>query len=149
MAFHVLRLETMESYWVKTIEDHFVDYLCSFIGSRYQWAGEGGYNKGFDCSGLVLEGFRAFGLWGKADATSQGIYDKFKSWEIQESVRKGDIVFFGKDSKSITHVAVAIDSSRMIEAGGGDSKSVDEGFVRIRPFGWRKDMVAIVRPRWF
>ncbi len=133
---------------MKTKQEQLIEYLSKFIGSRYQWAGEGGYNVGFDCSGFILEGLRAFGLWGSSDATSQGIYDKFKSWETSESVRCGDLVFFGKDKKSISHVAIAVDAFQFLECGGGGRETVDVGFVRLRPHGWRKDLVAVVRPRF-
>lgn len=122
-----------------------ISYLKSFIGSRYQWGGEGPYNIGFDCSGFILEGLRAFKLWGKADATSQAIYyffyDKYKK-ETKPDL--GCLLFFGKDKKSITHIGMAINNYQYIEAGGGDSKTVDKGMVRIRPISWRSDLVATI-----
>jgi cell wall-associated NlpC family hydrolase len=123
-----------------------VQYLFRFIGSRYQWGGEGPYNVGFDCSGFVLEGLKAFGLWGKNDATSQGIYEHFLKAKGASSSRPdvGCLLFFGKDTKSITHIGVSINNYQFIEAGGGDSKSVDKGMVRIRPNNWRKDLVAVI-----
>lgn len=127
-----------------TQQDQLIEYLKSFIGSRYQWTGEGPYNIGFDCSGLVLEGLRAFGLWGKDDATAQMIYEKFKGTGVSSLALGGCLVFFGKDTKSITHIGVMINEKQFIEAGGGDSKSVDKGMVRIRPLSWRKDLVASV-----
>lgn len=126
----------------------FVNYLKNFMGSRYQWTGEGPYNIGFDCSGLVLEGLRSIGLWGKEDATAQMIYDHFvkvKGLLTPVKADIGDLVFFGKDLKSITHIGVMINNYQFIEAGGGDSKTVDKGMVRIRPLTWRKDLVSIVQ----
>ena len=126
----------------------FVQYLFHFIGSRYQWSGEGPYNVGFDCSGFVLEGLRAFGFWGMSDASSQQIYDTFtkeKGLLTPTRMDVGDLVFFGKDLKSITHIGVMINNYQYIEAGGGDSKSVDKGMVRVRPLTWRKDLVASIQ----
>lgn len=122
----------------------FVNYLFHFIGSRYQWTGEGPFNMGFDCSGLVLEGLRSIGQWGKDDATAQNIHDKFSSMPKEKQVSVGSLLFFGKDIKSITHVGVAINNYQYIEAGGGDSKTVDKGMVRIRPLSWRKDLVSVI-----
>lgn len=133
---------------MRTKQEKFIEYLKEFIGSRYQWGGEGGFNNGFDCSGLILEGLKAFGLWGNTDASSQMIFDKFKTWVTTESVRPGDLVFYGKDLKSITHISAVVDTEQVIEAGGGGKNTVDVGFVRLRPFGWRKDIVAVVRPNW-
>lgn len=123
----------------------FLSYLRSFIGSRYQWGGEGGYNVGFDCSGLVLEGLRAFGLWGIKDATSQGIFDELsKKWGESKGDAAGALLFFGRDKGSISHVGISLGNGQFIEAGGGGKQSVDVGMVRIRPMSWRKDLVAVI-----
>lgn len=122
------------------------EYLKSFIGSRYQWTGSGPYNVGFDCSGFMLEGLMAFGLWGKDDASAQAIHDKFvKTGLMSERPETGCLLFFGKDINSITHIGYAINNYQYIEAGGGDSKTVDKGMVRIRPTVWRKDLVACIQ----
>lgn len=125
----------------------FVNYFFHFIGSRYQWTGEGPYNVGFDCSGLVQEGLRAFGFVGSEDRNSQTLYEFLLSKGHKHALSlfsAGDIVFFGKDLKSITHIGVMINNWQYIEAGGGDSKTVDKGMVRIRPLTWRKDRVAVL-----
>lgn len=124
-----------------------IQYLYKFIGSRYQWGAEGPYNVGFDCSGLVLEGLRSIGKWGKEDASAQTIYNTFSTKHPPISISlkdTGSLIFFGKDIKSISHIGIAINNYQYIEAGGGDSKTVDKGQVRIRPFSWRKDLVAVV-----
>lgn len=123
----------------------FVIYLGHFIGSRYQWTGEGPYNVGFDCSGLVQEGLRAFAFVGKEDRSSQELFLflRGRGKEIKKP-QVGDIVFFGKDINSITHIGVMINNWQYIEAGGGDSKTVDKGMVRVRPLTWRSDLVACV-----
>lgn len=124
-----------------------ISYLVSFIGSRYQWGGEGPYNIGFDCSGLVLEGLRSIGKWGMNDASSQAIYDTFKKQPGTTTPArpdKGDIVYFGRSTTAITHIGIMINNYQYVEAGGGDSKTVDKGMVRIRPVrSWRKDLVDI------
>lgn len=126
-----------------------ISYLHYFIGSPYQWGGSGPYAQGYDCSGLVQEGLASIGLWGKGDTTAQGMYAHFSpaSRNLHPDrlhlVQPGDIVFFGHDTKSITHIGVAINQYQFIEAGGG-SQTVKGGMVRIRPFTWRKDLVAIL-----
>lgn len=120
----------------------FINYLKSFIGSRYQWTGEGPYNVGFDCSGFIQEGLRAFGLAGKEDSSAQGIFDRVKAGPTGPKPDVGDLVFFGKSLSEITHIGVMINNWQYLEAGGGDSKTVDKGMVRIRPLKWRGDMVA-------
>jgi hypothetical protein len=68
----------------------------------------------------------------------------------------GALVFFGKEISKITHVGFALDHNVMIEAGGGDSKTVNptvaaeqNAFVKIRPILSRTDLVAMVRPKYY
>lgn len=122
-----------------------LSYAQTFIGSRYQWAAEGPYNVGFDCSGYILEILRSVGLWGKEDGSAQNIHDRMKAKTLGVyPVRpdQGMLVFFGESKDAITHVGIMLNNYQFIEAGGGDSKSVDKGMVRIRPLSWRKDLVA-------
>lgn len=131
------------------------EYAQKFIGKPYVWGGDGSGKCGgcFDCSGLVLECLQAFGILPIGDKTAQGIYEALckKGWVSvpSKAVAHDDVLFFGKDLKHITHVAIAIDNTLMIEAGGGGSKCTtpekSTGFVRVRPISNRKDLVAILR----
>ena len=127
------------------------EYLKHFIGAPYIWSGDGTGKKsgGFDCSGLVLEGLWALGLYSGPDVSAQGLYNALGSsekWGVTDldNAHDGDILFFGKSLSKITHVAVALGNGLMIEAGGGGSscKSLasSTGFVRIRPI--RSDVLA-------
>lgn len=126
-----------------------------FIGQSYIWGGDGAgkCSRGFDCSGLVLEGLWALGILPVKDMTAQGIHDAIldKSGHVvpRPYVSADDLLFFGKDVDHITHVAVALDLDLMIEAGGGGSKcttpSASTGMVRIRPIAARKDLIAVLR----
>jgi hypothetical protein len=66
----------------------------------------------------------------------------------------GCLFFYGKDLKSISHVAVGFDSDfTIIEAGGGGSLTLSESdaskqnaFIRLRPFNRRSDLVSILKP---
>ena len=129
------------------------EYLKHFIGRPDIWAGDGTGPKpnGFDCSGLVLEGLWAMGLYSGPDISAQGIYIyllKTASWREGniDRANDGDLLFFGKSTDKITHVAVSLGNGLMIEAGGGGSKcttaSNSTGFVRVRPI--RKDVIACV-----
>lgn len=132
------------------------EYAQKFIGKSYIWGGDGSgkCGGGFDCSGLVLECLWAFGILPKGDMTAQGIYDIlyrqlgwYNSGKGKE--KPDDILFFGKDTKHITHVAICIGGGLMVEAGGGTSKCTSPanstGMVRIRPIAWRNNLVAALR----
>jgi cell wall-associated NlpC family hydrolase len=132
------------------------EYAQKFIGRPYIWGGDGSgkCGSGFDCSGLVLECLMACGLWLGKDATAQGIYDVLRGVEFWSNAYNGkekasDILFFGKDTAHITHVAIAIGNGMMVEAGGGGSKcktpATSTGMVRVRPIVSRKDLVTALR----
>ena len=131
------------------------EYALKFVGRPYIWGGDGSgkCGGGFDCSGLVLECLWAFGILPNGDMTAQGIYTALckKGWAAVpvKAAAFEDILFFGKDLKHITHVAIAIGNGLMIEAGGGGSKcktaATSTGMVRVRPIASRKDLVAALR----
>jgi cell wall-associated NlpC family hydrolase len=131
------------------------EYALKFVGRPYIWGGDGSGKcaGGFDCSGLVLECLQAFGILSQKDMTAQGIYTALckKGWAAVpvKAAAFEDILFFGKDDKHITHVAIAIAGGLMVEAGGGGSKcktvATSTGMVRVRPISWRKDLVAVLR----
>lgn len=131
------------------------EYAQKFIGRPYVWAGDGSgkCGGGFDCSGLVLECLTACGLYDGNDTTAQGLYKALCSNGWMEVPRRletdGDVLFFGKDTAHITHVAIAIGGGLMVEAGGGGSKcktaATSTGMVRVRPIASRKDLVAALR----
>lgn len=132
------------------------EYALKFVGRPYIWGGDGSgkCGGGFDCSGLVLECLMACGLWLGNDATAQGIYDVLygmEMWNVacREREKADDLLFFGKDTKHITHVAICIGDGLMVEAGGGGSKcktpATSTGMVRVRPIKSRSDLVAALR----
>ena len=129
------------------------EYALKFVGRPYIWGGDGSgkYGGGFDCSGLVLECLWAFGILPKGDMTAQGINDILydMGWRQGLYIKEGDILFFGKDTKHITHVALAISDRLMVEAGGGGSKcktaATSTGMVWVRPIAWRSNLVAALR----
>ncbi len=130
------------------------EYALKFLGRPYIWGGDGSgkCGGGFDCSGLVVECLRAFGLL-DCDLTAQGLYDYLTGCGCEDAEhldrKPSDILFFGKNKSCITHVAIAIGDGLMVEAGGGGSKcktlETSTGVVRVRPISYRKDFVAGLR----
>jgi cell wall-associated NlpC family hydrolase len=133
------------------------DYLMRFVGTNYKWGGDDPMD-GFDCSGLAIEFLSAAGILPKGfpDTNASGLHAHLKSKGAEElkTGKFGALIFFGKP-ELITHVGICIDPMRMIEAGGGGSATTSReaaaqqnAFVRVRPLNWRKDVVAILLPKY-
>lgn len=139
---------------MKTNQEILYDYAMSFIGLPYRWGGDDPM-EGFDCSGFVIELLKSQGLFKDTeDATSQGLYEKYKSVS-PISTNFGTLVFFGKSVHNITHVGFCINAWLMIEAGGGGSNtttivkaSEQNAYIKLRPIKRRSDIVGYARPPW-
>lgn len=128
-----------------------INYAKSFIGKPYIWAGSG--SVGFDCSGFIIEVLQAFGHLPKGDWSADSLFKKLKElgWtEVPiEHTRATDVVFF-TNGKKYSHVAMMVNPTQYIEAGGGDSScktpETSSGMVRLRPLSWRHPSVALRQP---
>lgn len=132
-----------------------IDYAMRFVGTPYRWGGDDPMT-GFDCSGFVQEILASVGLDPKGDQTAQSLFDHFERNGSLGQGGAGALAFFGKDSKSITHVAFCIDQYRMIEAGGGNSQTLtldaairQNAYIRIRLIKSRQDLQMLIKPRYF
>jgi cell wall-associated NlpC family hydrolase len=120
-----------------------------FIGIPYKWGGK--TPQGFDCSGLVCEvlqsvGILEHGVW----LSSRGLYRRFAG-NVVDSPYRGCLVFYGRSS--VSHVAICVDDTFMIEAGGGDSTTQSimdsvrkRAYVRQRKIVRRDDILGYVDP---
>lgn len=96
------------------------------------------------------------GLAPPVPGTAQQLYDYFFGAVGDTCDPKfGALLFFGKSSKEITHVAFALSSTHMIEAAGGDHTTLTKelaaikgAFVKIRPIRHRSDFLSAVLPNW-
>lgn len=129
-----------------------VDYAEKFIGIPYKWAGEHPA-EGYDCSGFIQEVLASKGLDPRGDQTAHDLFDKFlkeDGFSSPTEIKRNDLLFFG--GERITHIAIAQDGLNMIEAGGGNSKTVNiqtaiaqKAMIRVRPIGNRKDLKYVLR----
>jgi cell wall-associated NlpC family hydrolase len=127
-----------------------IDYAMQFVGLRYKWGGDDAI-EGFDCSGFVQEVLASVGMDPNFDQTSHGLYEYFKRNGTIGVKVKGSLLFFG--GLRITHVAIAMDHFRMIEAGGGGSSTKtasdaarQNAYVRVRPIKSRFDLKEAILP---
>lgn len=128
-------------------------YALSFIGSPYHFGGDDPIS-GFDCSGLASELLRAAGLVPyNFRSNAQGIYNLFEHNSSAGVFALGTLAFYGENLTKIDHIAFCLDSFHMIEAGGGDSSTVNDevasqrnAFVRLRPIKYRKDFLTTLKP---
>lgn len=130
----------------------FKNFLLTFIGIQYKWAGHTP-TSGYDCSGLVQELLAALGADPPGDQTAQGLYNWFSIRGSRDVKKTGALCFFGLSDKAITHVAMIFDGNIMLEAGSGNSKTINvyiaeqqDAFIRLRPITRRKDLVAVIFP---
>lgn len=121
-----------------------VKIALMFIGTPYIWAGND-VTTGVDCSGFVAEVMRSVGYLDKRDLNAQGIYNFLLHFGYGSGVQRNSVLFFGKSTSEISHVAIAIDTNLMVEAGGEGRENTDAGYVRVRPIQWRKDLVASLK----
>ena len=130
------------------------DYAMQLVGLPYRWGGDDTI-EGFDCSGLVQEILATTGEHPPEDKTAQGLFDYFseRGRGSFNTYGLGSLAFYGRSVTKITHVAFCLDTYRMIEAGGGGSKthSVDDAakhnaYVRVRLIDSRKDLQAVIKP---
>lgn len=131
-------------------------YALSLLGLPYRWGGDCP-TGGFDCSGLVCELLKCEGIiTSSSDYSSQTLYKSFSpSWPHLSTPQFGAIAFYGRSLGEIVHVSFCLDHYRMIEAGGGNSKTISRemakkqaAFVRIRPVYFRKDFLCVLMPKY-
>jgi cell wall-associated NlpC family hydrolase len=128
-----------------------VEYARKFVKTPYIWGGSHP-SLGFDCSGLVQVILDRAGLDPVGDNTAQGLYNTFSKHKI-DLPETGALVFYGAGVNSITHVDFMISPTVCLGAMGGTKECVNvqeaikrNAWVKERPFGYRKDFVAVLMP---
>lgn len=83
-----------------------------FVGIPYRWGGDNVVD-GMDCSGFVRAVYNLCGL--SIPRTSR---DQFKAGDLvtKDSLKDGDLVFFGSSSDSINHVGIYVGDGKFVHA---------------------------------
>jgi cell wall-associated NlpC family hydrolase len=119
------------------------EYACKFIGKPYKWGGNG--PDAFDCSGYISEVLRSKGIIDERDYSSQMLYNKLINHHHTSGLGAEAILFFGKNTQEIIHVALALNHDQLVEAAGEGRVDTDNGSVRVRKIHYRKDLVAAIK----
>jgi len=111
--------------------DALARFAMSLRGTPYRYGGA--TVEGFDCSGLVFYSHQRFGL--SVPRTSRDQADKAERVKPGK-LRRGDLVFFRIDSRSVNHVGIYIGKHRFVHAPGAGKpvtiNSLDDEFYAAR-----------------
>lgn len=132
------------------MRQHLVNLALKLVGTPYIWGGSSP-RVGFDCSGFVVWIYQVFGLLPSGDWTAQGVYEHFKPAPntLMPAPGPGDIVFYGKNRREITHVMLSVGGGLVVGASGGGSDCVSVevahrrgAMVKVKPQDYRSDWVC-------
>jgi cell wall-associated NlpC family hydrolase len=120
------------------IREELVKTAQSFVDIPYLWGGSSS-DAGFDCSGLAMTVYQYNGL--NLPRSSKEQYEAGTPVD-QDSLLKGDLVFFATASKDkISHVGIYAGEGRFIHAPGGGKKvrvdSMSKSYYKNRYVGGR------------
>ena len=120
---------------------------AAMVGQPYVWGGESEKEGGFDCSGFVYVALNRAGYTISRE-TAQSFYNRFKKNIISNErayTEKGALLFFGKSTSNITHIAIAVGDGTMYESIGGraNTKYNKGKGVTLSKVSRRKDLVAV------
>jgi peptidoglycan DL-endopeptidase CwlO len=112
-----------------------VDTALAQVGKPYQWGGSG--PNSFDCSGLTSFAWRAAGV----DITRTSRSQYAATTRISRGqLQPGDLIFYGRSVATISHVAMYIGGTNVVEAPYSGQN------VRVRDGLSRSDIVGYGRP---
>lgn len=114
-----------------------------YLGQPYVWGGESETEGGYDCSGFVYSVLNKCGM--KVPRTTAQGYSALG--KKVTNIQSADLLYFGKSVKRITHIAIAINSTQMIESQGNskNTKTNKGKGVSITNISHRNDLVLVKR----
>lgn len=114
-----------------------------YLGKPYVWGGESEAEGGYDCSGFVYSVLNKCGV--KVPRTTAQGYSALG--KKVSNIQSADLLYFGKSVKRITHIAIAINSTQMIESVGNskNTKTNKGKGVSITNISRRNDLVLVKR----
>ena len=115
----------------------------TYLGKPYVWGGESESEGGYDCSGFVYSVLNKCGM--KVPRTTAQGYSALG--KKVTNIQSGDLLYFGKSTKRITHIAIAINGAQMIESiGNSKNTKTNKGKgVSITNISHRNDLLLVKR----
>lgn len=115
----------------------------TYLGKPYVWGGESETEGGYDCSGFVYSVLNKCGM--KVPRTTAQGYSSLG--KTVTNIQSADLLYFGKSTKRITHIAIALNSTQMIESRGNSKNTkTNKGIgVSITNISHRNDLVLVKR----
>jgi hypothetical protein len=101
--------------------DTLINSAKKYDGTPYVWGGESLEEGGLDCSGLIYISLKDSG-YKTVRKTAQGFSLIGKSVSL-DSIKSGDLLFFGKSQTKITHCAIYLGNELMIESIGSSKNT--------------------------
>lgn len=101
--------------------DTLINSAKKYVGTPYVWGGESLEEGGLDCSGLMYISLKDSG-YETTRKTAQGYSLIGKSVSL-DSIKSGDLLFFGKSQTKITHCAIYLGNELMIESIGSSKNT--------------------------
>ena len=130
-----------------------IENAKKYLGVPYVWGGDSfdpnhpndpKYSEGgFDCSGYMFNVMKDSGMK-VGRSTAQG-YSSKGTEVSRKNMKEGDLLFFGKSLKSITHIAMYAGDNKMYESIGGSRNTIkNKGKgVTLSSLSRRSDLVLV------
>lgn len=115
----------------------------TFLGKPYVWGGESDAEGGYDCSGFVYSVLNKCGM--KVPRTTAQGYSSLG--KTVTKIQSADLLYFGKSTKQITHIAIAVNGTQMIESIGSSKNTRNNKGkgVSITNIFHRDDLILVKR----
>ncbi|MCA1980609.1 MAG: NlpC/P60 family protein [Calditerrivibrio sp.] len=110
VSYENIRQKDKDFEYSDDIREKVVNTAISYIGTPYIKGGND--NDGFDCSGFVQTVFRMNGI--ELPRTSMEQFKK--GYELSGDLKRGDLVFFKINGKTVSHVGIYLGDGKFIHA---------------------------------
>ena len=120
-----------------------IELAKRFLGLPYTWGGTSSF--GYDCSGFTQMLCRRRGILMPRDAQPQADWSGMQTVASRGDLRPGDLLYFGKSDKKITHTGLYIGGGEFIHATTSNKPVVQ--ISRLEDDLWIKSLVAMRRPK--